>query len=158
MIRRNASGNRSVVELLADQEVYMDHRYGYRRMTVNPEVVRSEVIPEKRWGEQRAASTRRLHVDDHLLVNVGVAHHVAELLEGDLAVLVLVGEQDGLVNDLLQLRVLQVVAHHHLEYLQLTPDAITVLSQTQSKRAWPITYSNKIVHIAINHVARPTRR
>lgn len=75
----------------------------------------------------RAASTRRLHVDDHLLVNVGVAHHVAELLEGDLAVLVLVGEQDGLVHDLLQLRVLQVVAHHHLEYLQLTPDAITLL-------------------------------
>lgn len=59
-----------------------------------------------------------LNVDDHLLVDIRIAHHVAELLERDLAVLVLVGEQDRLVHDLLQLRVLQVVAHHHLQDLR----------------------------------------
>lgn len=58
---------------------------------------------------------------------VSVAHHVAELLERDLAVLVLVGEQDGLVHDLLQLRVLQVVAHHHLQHLQQATLAVTTL-------------------------------
>lgn len=56
----------------------------------------------------------RLNVDDHLFVDVGVAHHRAELLEGDFAVLVLVGEHDGLVDNLLQLGVFQVVADHHL--------------------------------------------
>lgn len=61
-----------------------------------------------------------LDVDDHLLVYVGIADHAAELLEGDLAVLVAVREQDGLVHDLLELRVLQVVAHHHLQ--DLRPD------------------------------------
>lgn len=54
-----------------------------------------------------------LNVDDHLFVDVGVAHHRAELFEGNFAVLVLVGEHNGLVDDLLQLGVLQVVADHH---------------------------------------------
>lgn len=70
------------------------------------------------WGVGEGAG--ELDVHDHLLVYVGVAHHGAELVEGDLAVLVAVGEQDGLVHDLLQLRVLEVVAHHHLEHLRRT--------------------------------------
>ena len=42
--------------------------------------------------------------------------HCAEFFERDLAVAVAVGEDDGLVDDLLELAVLQVVAHHHLEH------------------------------------------
>lgn len=59
----------------------------------------------------------RLDVDDHFLMYVSVADDLAELLEGDPAVLVAVREQDRLVDDLLQLSVLQVVAHHHLQNL-----------------------------------------
>ena len=51
-------------------------------------------------------------------MHVGVAHDLAELLKVDLAVVVLVGEEDGLVDDLLELGVLQVGAHHHLEHLE----------------------------------------
>ncbi len=51
-------------------------------------------------------------------MHVRVSHDLAELLEVDLSVVVLVGEEDGLVHDLLQLRVLQVGAHHHLEHLE----------------------------------------
>ena len=51
-------------------------------------------------------------------MHVGVAHDLAELLKVDLAVVVLVGEEDGLVDDLLELRVLQVGSHHHLEDLE----------------------------------------
>lgn len=47
-------------------------------------------------------------------MDIGVADHRTELVERDLAVLVFVGEQNGLVDDLLQLRVLQVIADHHL--------------------------------------------
>ena len=50
----------------------------------------------------------RLNVDDHLLVDVGVADDGAKLLEIDFSVLVFVGEEDGLVDDLLQLGVLQI--------------------------------------------------
>lgn len=62
--------------------------------------------------------TAVLHVDDHLLMYIRVAHHATELLERNLPVLVAVREQNGLVHDLLQLSVLQVVADHHLEDLQ----------------------------------------
>ena len=48
-------------------------------------------------------------------MDIGVADHRTELVERDLAVLVLVGEQNGLVDDLLQLRVLQIIADHHLQ-------------------------------------------
>ena len=55
--------------------------------------------------------------------------HRAELLVRDLAVAVGVGEDDGLIDDLLQLAVLQVVAHHHLEHgeqLAVTDVAVLV--------------------------------
>lgn len=44
--------------------------------------------------------------------------HGAELLEGYFSVSVLVGVDDGFVDDLLELRVLQIVAHHHLQDLE----------------------------------------
>ena len=51
-------------------------------------------------------------------MHVRVADDLAELLEVDLAVLILVGKVDGLVDNLLELGVLQVGAHHHLEDLK----------------------------------------
>ena len=51
-------------------------------------------------------------------MHVRVADDLAELLEVDLAVLVLVGKVDGLVDNLLELGVLQVGAHHHFEDLK----------------------------------------
>ena len=59
-----------------------------------------------------------LDVHHHLFVDVRVADDLAELLEVDLAVVVLVREEDRLVDDLLELRVLQVGAHHHLQHLE----------------------------------------
>lgn len=47
-----------------------------------------------------------------------VKTHRTELLEGDPAVSVFVSIQDGFVDNLLQLRVLQVAAHHHLKDLE----------------------------------------
>jgi len=61
---------------------------------------------------------RLLHFNDHLGVDISVAHHGAELFKVDLPVVVLVVEEDGLVHNLLELGVLQVVAHHHLQNLE----------------------------------------
>lgn len=44
--------------------------------------------------------------------------HRLELLEGDLAVLVSVALEDGLVNNLLELDVGEVAADHHLQDLE----------------------------------------
>lgn len=44
--------------------------------------------------------------------------YCTELFEGYPAVSVLVCVDDGFVHDLLELRVLQVVAHHHLQHLE----------------------------------------
>ena len=49
---------------------------------------------------------------------MGGGTYCAKLFERDLAVAVGVGEDDRLVDDLLQLRVLQVVADHHLEHTE----------------------------------------
>lgn len=45
-----------------------------------------------------------------------IGHHLDELLEAELPVPVLVRLHDRLVDDLLQLPVLEVVAHHHLQH------------------------------------------
>lgn len=44
--------------------------------------------------------------------------YIAELFKGYFAVLVLVSKENRLVDNLLQLCVLQVVAHHHLQHLE----------------------------------------
>ncbi len=59
-----------------------------------------------------------LDVDDHLFMYVCVADDLAELLKVDLAVVVPVCEENSLIHYLLQLRVLQIGAHHHLEHLE----------------------------------------
>jgi hypothetical protein len=51
-------------------------------------------------------------------MDIGIPDDGAEFLERDLSVLVFVSEQNGLVDDLLELRVLQVVPHHHLQHLR----------------------------------------
>ena len=63
---------------------------------------------------------RSLPVDGELFADaLGVlADDGAELLVRDLAVLVEVGLDDGLVDDLLQLHVVEVGADHHLEHLE----------------------------------------
>jgi len=69
----------------------------------------------------KGAYDTNLHVHYHLLVHVSVTHDGAKLLERYLAILILVCEQDCLVYDLLELCVLQVVAHHHLQHLEQLP-------------------------------------
>ena len=59
-----------------------------------------------------------LVLDCELVDDVEVFNHVAEFIEGDLAVEVLVGLDDGTIDQLLQLHVIQVVADHHLEHLE----------------------------------------
>lgn len=46
----------------------------------------------------------------------GIRHHRRKLVERELAVAIAVRLHDRLVHDLLQLLVLQVVAHHHLQH------------------------------------------
>ena len=74
-----------------------------------------------------------LEVDD-----VTEGTHGAELSEGDASVSVLVGVDDGLVHDLLQLRVLQVVAHHHLQHLEQLPvgDVAVLIHVIDPERNW----------------------
>ncbi|KAI6755250.1 hypothetical protein HG531_004356 [Fusarium graminearum] len=59
-------------------------------------------------------SSRQL-TNSHAHANIGVFHHLGELLEANLSILVKIGLHDGLVHDLLQLLVLEVAANHHLE-------------------------------------------
>ena len=56
-----------------------------------------------------------------------VADESAELLKVDLAVVVLVGKLDGLVHDLLELRVFQVGAYHLEKLKQLSVADVAVV-------------------------------
>ena len=49
---------------------------------------------------------------------VGVADDLAKLLKVDFAVFVLIGKEDCLVDDLLQLSVFQIGTHHHFQHLE----------------------------------------
>ena len=77
--------------------------------------------------------------DGELVDDVKVADHNTELLEGNLAVEIGVSLNDGTVNKLLQLSVVQVVSHHHLEHLEefairdeaIIVDVIDLESETQ---------------------------
>lgn len=79
-----------------------------------------------KWrGKKRRKARERgcvcsLPVDGELLADAlrVLADDGAELLVRDLAVLVEVGLDDGLVDDLLQLHVVEVRADHHLEHLE----------------------------------------
>ena len=85
----------------------------------------------------------RLDVDDHLLVYVGVADDLAELLKVYLPVLVFVGKVNGLVDNLLKLGVLQIRAHHHLEDLKqlAITDVAVVVDVVDSEEEWNILRS-----------------
>ena len=61
-------------------------------------------------------------------MNVCVADNFAKLLKVDFSVLILVGKQDGLVNNLLELCVFQVGPNHHLKHLeQLTVADVAII-------------------------------
>ena len=51
-----------------------------------------------------------------VVLQTALADDLPELVKADLAVGVLVQVEDGLVDNLLELRVSQVFARHHLEY------------------------------------------
>ena len=77
--------------------------------------------------------------DGELVDDVKVTDHNAELLEGNLAVEVGVGLNDGTIDELLQLSIVQVVTNHHLEHLEefavrdeaIIVDVIDLESETQ---------------------------
>ena len=77
--------------------------------------------------------------DGELVDDVKVADHNAELLEGNLAVEIGVGLNDGAIDELLQLGVVQVVSDHHLEHLEkfairdeaIIVDVVDLESETQ---------------------------
>ena len=74
-------------------------------------------------------------IDNHLLVYTHVTNESTELFEVDLAVVVLVGKLDGLVHDLLELRVLQVGAYHLEKLKQLAvADVAVVVDVVNSER------------------------
>lgn len=79
--------------------------------------VPSEVQPTDHLKENRQ--------NEATLLPAGPAHvvetHGAELLEGHPAVSVRVGADDAFIHHLLQLLVLQVGAHHHLQHLEELP-------------------------------------
>lgn len=58
-----------------------------------------------------------LDIYNHLLVYIRIAHNRTEFIKRYLAILILVRKADCLVHNLLQLRVFQIVANHHFEYL-----------------------------------------
>ena len=43
-----------------------------------------------------------------------------KFLERNFAILIFIGEQDRLINDLLQLRIFKIVSNHHFKYLNNT--------------------------------------
>jgi len=57
-------------------------------------------------------------LDAHLLLHVCALQGVAELLEGDHLVVILVRLLDGALGDAVQLVLADVLAHHHLEHCQ----------------------------------------
>ena len=61
---------------------------------------------------------RSLVRDGQLVDDIEVLDHIAELSEGYFAVKVLIGLHDGAINELLELSIVQVVTHHHLEDLE----------------------------------------
>lgn len=56
------------------------------------------------------------HTQSHTHAHVRSLHHARELLETNLPVAILIRLHDGLIYDLLQLHILQVVPNHHLEH------------------------------------------
>ena len=59
----------------------------------------------------------------HAHGDVRISHHFRKFLEADLAVVVEIRFHDGLVDNLLQLLVLQIAAHHHFEHDEQFPVA-----------------------------------
>jgi len=64
----------------------------------------------------RGSTSSEEVLEGHLLDDIRVGNHLSKLGKVQLAIAVLVGLHDRLVDDLLQLLILEVVPHHHLEH------------------------------------------
>jgi len=110
-----------------------------------------------------------LHVHHHLLVNVSIANHLTELLKADFSIIVFISKENSFVNNLLKLRVLQVVAHHHFQHLEklsvgdISIVVYVVYSEGKSEFAVLISLDTKLrntlnefleVHLAITVVIK----
>ena len=67
---------------------------------------------------RRCLFTNWLDIDNHFLVNICIADNFAKFFEIDFASSVFVGEEDCLIDDLLQLSVFQVRTNHHFQHLE----------------------------------------
>ena len=72
----------------------------------------------KHFPFQDLSSRFSLVSDSEFVNDVQVANHHAELFEGNLAIVVSVCLDNGAINQLLQLGVVQIGAYHHLENLE----------------------------------------
>lgn len=80
-------------------------------------------------GEGATAQSSEEILECELFCNVGICDHGLELVKVEFAISVGVGLHDGLVYDLLQLLVLEIVADHHFEYeeeLAVANETVTV--------------------------------
>lgn len=59
-----------------------------------------------------------LNINDHFLMNVCIANNRAKFVEWYFPIFIFVSEYDGLIDNLLQLRILQIVSDHHFQHLQ----------------------------------------
>lgn len=69
-------------------------------------------------ASQKSETKRRGRklTQSHAHTNIHILHHLRELLERDLPIAIQIGLHYGLIDDLLQLLVLQVAPHHHLQH------------------------------------------
>lgn len=77
----------------------------------------------------RTYTVKYRRTQSHAHANVRVLHHLRELLEADFPVPIFVCLHNRLVDNLLQLLILQVTAHHHLQHnekLSIADVAITI--------------------------------
>ena len=56
-----------------------------------------------------------------------IGHHLHKFIEAELAIAVLIRLHDRFVDDLLQLTVFKIVAHHHLQHQEQLPIANVVV-------------------------------
>ena len=75
----------------------------------------SVLIGEKSRGKGETRVSEKV-LQGKLLCDVGICDHGLKLFEIELAVSIGIGLHNGLIDDLLQLLILQVVADHHLEH------------------------------------------
>lgn len=87
---------------------------------------RKEVLVklERRYnhtGPENQGMKKKTHTQGQTHSNICTLHHPLELLETNLPIPILIRLHDRLVHNLLQLHILQVTPHHHLEHDEQFP-------------------------------------